>query len=110
MRILVVEDDEHLQRVLSRVLRHHIIVLVSSAEDAITVLKEGPAIDAVLSDYELAGEYTGGYLLGWIRTNRPELVEKFVFSSGNEVTKKIHHRNVPKPALAEDIKREFEGD
>lgn len=56
-RILVVEDDPDGQEVVSRILNHHRIphVSVRSAEEALTVLRDGNALTGAIIDLALPG-------------------------------------------------------
>lgn len=63
-RVLIVEDDESLRRIVSRHLRAqgYEVDEVSSAEDAAAALENGPRPDVVLLDLNLPGD-TGWDLL-----------------------------------------------
>jgi signal transduction histidine kinase/CheY-like chemotaxis protein len=85
-------------------------VCVSSGADAIAVL-ERREVDLVVADMRMPGEVDGAGLLAWIRANRPELVRRFIFISGD--TAGIRHADcgdVPylrKPFMFDDLAREI---
>lgn len=86
MRVLVVEDDPLLRKVILRVFRKNHdaeFFAAESARDAITLLQQH-TFDAVVSDFDLTGPSHGGNLLEWIRANMPRLESRFMFLSGND--------------------------
>jgi CheY-like chemotaxis protein len=56
MRVLVIDDERSLLRVVERVLRaDHEIALAESAEEALSVLASGTRFDAIVCDLRLRG-------------------------------------------------------
>lgn len=104
--ILLIEDNPGLQRMNLRMLRRlfpaHRIAAASTAEQAITALRQG-GVALVVSDFDLEGYATGGDVLAWVRAHQPELVERFVFWSGNETTSKLHHHCLDKGTRVDDV-------
>ena len=69
LRILVVEDDQHLSRVMSRLLRAHFeVVVVQTFASALAALDD--SFDVVLSDWHL-GDADGLVLLEQVRDRHP---------------------------------------
>lgn len=79
MKILIAEDDVHLQRAYRRVFHEHTLILENNPRDAIRQLVLDPDIELVISDYELI-EGTGLDIYAWVATHRPAL--PFVVVSG----------------------------
>lgn len=108
MKILLVEDDQALQRATVRMLRivraDAQVLLAQTYDEAVAHLAVNPELGLILCDYNLIGPKTGGDVLEWIKTNRPELVEKFVFVSGNDEVRKLHDRYIVKPCFPGDIR------
>lgn len=82
-RILVVEDEAPLRnlqrRMLSRI--NASILLASEGREAIRLL-EKEDVDLVVSDIKMPG--TGGLdLFRWVQENRPGLVDRFLFVTGD---------------------------
>lgn len=104
MRILHIEDDAALQKVIGRSLQRRLdcdVVTVASPGDAIVALEGGVvAFDIVVSDYNIEGG-TGGQVLDWVRANKPD--QKFMFLSDDDriVTAGVPY--VRKPATGAEI-------
>ncbi len=100
MRILVVEDNANISRMLNNMLRRIFpgatTTTVASADEAIAHLRdsacEGPTFDLVTCDYDLVGVRTGGDVLDWVQAHLSHLERRFVFVSGNDA---IRQRGVP---------------
>lgn len=106
-RILLLEDEPMIAkgttRMLGRVFPGVPVTVVDNVDEAIAHLKHHD-VTLVVSDYDVLGDKTGGDLFRWVQANKPELVEHYVFFSGNEAAVEAlgHHRFLPKPAgLAE---------
>lgn len=105
--ILVIENDKLLQKALRRMLRGHAVVMVATGLDAIALL-EDVEFDMVISDYDLDGPLTGEDVLKWVRLNKPDLVSKYTFCSGNEdkmerLQREASVQYLLKPATAEQV-------
>jgi DNA-binding NarL/FixJ family response regulator len=100
--ILIAEDDPMLQRAYQRMLgQHNLVQIVSSADEAITLLKT-VKFDAIISDYDL-GATTGAQILGWITLHQPENVGKFIFVTGTPIATTVPV--IVKPALMADVRK-----
>src|SRR5688572_13676431 len=85
-RLLVVDDDALVCRVLARTLAPRFRVsLASSAEEALAVIDAGAVFDAVLCDSHLPG-LTGEELHGALALRSKELAERFVMITGDEAS------------------------
>lgn len=85
MRILHLEDDSALQKVVARGLKRHLdaaVTTVARPGDAITALQLD-TFDIIVSDYNVI-DGTGQDLLDWVRANRPS--QPFVFLSDDELS------------------------
>jgi CheY-like chemotaxis protein len=82
--ILYIEDDPVVQRSASRFLRGHKVEIVGQGTQALILLSEGMPFDVIVSDYDLEGSITGEDVYLWVKSNRPELVNKYIFCSGND--------------------------
>lgn len=85
MKLLVVDDDEHIISMVSRMLRRDAeITAVRSGEEALAQIA-GSDFDAVLCDMALAG-MSGRAVWDGIQRDAPELAERMVFMSGGAIT------------------------
>jgi signal transduction histidine kinase/CheY-like chemotaxis protein len=86
LHALVVDDEQLLQRLQVSFLSKMDIraTAVSTGEEAIRFLQDHRA-DVVISDVRMPGSVDGVGLYEWVRANRPELAERFVFVSGDLV-------------------------
>jgi PAS domain S-box-containing protein len=81
-RVLFVDDEAALLRVMSRVAsRRYQVLTASSGLEAQALLREGAEVDLVVSDLMMA-EGSGMELHAWIRQHRPALAETMLFLSG----------------------------
>jgi signal transduction histidine kinase len=83
-RVLVVEDEEALRNVQSRMLAKLDldVLLASSGAEARELLGSGD-VELVISDIKMPGEMDGVALFQWLNLNRPELAERFLFVTGD---------------------------
>lgn len=96
LNILVFEDDPGIIRALRRTLEKiSTVTMVDRYEDGIALLEVG-TYDLIICDLNLATQRTGADVLAWLRANRPELVEHFVFHSSDDSVGQIHSRSVEK--------------
>jgi two-component system, cell cycle sensor histidine kinase and response regulator CckA len=80
--ILIVDDDANVGRALQRPLaRHHEVVVVRSAKDAIALLDGGAVFDVIFCDLMMP-EMTGMEFYGWVAMNHPHLAERMLFITG----------------------------
>jgi CheY-like chemotaxis protein len=110
-RILAVDDEEMVLRVLNRVLREHEMVCVTSAEQALDLLEAGQTFDAIMSDVMMPG-MTGMDFYQALRVRFPDLLRRLVFMSGGALTAKAAdflrgtaNPQVDKPFASEDLLR-----
>lgn len=109
MRILVVEDDSQLRTLYKRFLKRHDAVVVDTAEEAIGYLAN-EKFDFIVSDYDLRpGMMNGGDFFDWVKMFKPELIEKFIFCSGNDKCQKLHNRVLEKPFDMKLLEQMFQG-
>lgn len=88
--VLVVDDEELLARAIARVLRpFHRVQTVSSATEAVTLLKSGRAFDVILCDLMMPG-MSGMAFHQWLQTERPIDAGRVLFLSGGAFTPETH--------------------
>jgi CheY-like chemotaxis protein len=81
-RVLVIEDDELLGKMLRRVLApEHDVLVLASAREALDRICDGERFDLVLCDLMLPG-VTGIDFYECLGASAPELVERVVFLTG----------------------------
>ena len=85
IRLLIVDDEPLLRRVLCRVLRHWQVTEAESAWEAIGLLEEGGSFDLILCDLGMS-DGTGMDLDAYIRSTRPDLASRMVFMTGGAFT------------------------
>jgi len=80
---------------------------VDNADDAILLLA-AQEYTLVVSDYDLANGTNGGQVLEWIKVNDTDLLDHFVFLSGNnDVPKTLHWNVVDKTASMDELRTAF---
>ncbi|MBI2297353.1 MAG: response regulator [Armatimonadetes bacterium] len=85
-RVLVVDDDDAVRRMVSRILRvEHEVEEVASASEAQQRLAEGAEFDAVLCDVMMP-QMSGIELHRWLREHHPGLAPRVVFVTGGAFT------------------------
>lgn len=107
MRILHIEDDLSLQKLVSRGLARKFtaeVVTVDSPDTAIEALQTGN-FDIVVSDYNIK-DGTGGQVLEWVRANIP--TQRFMFLSDDDNIVSSGVPYVRKPAPMSDVCRAIE--
>jgi DNA-binding NtrC family response regulator len=98
--ILHVEDDQSIANALKRVLRDCTIVHVINVHDAKSALRN-IRFDAVITDFNLGAEETGGDLIKWIAAEFPNMLAKTILFTGNYETAENYPRVILKPAMGE---------
>jgi signal transduction histidine kinase/CheY-like chemotaxis protein len=86
LRALVVDDEESLVRLQVSFLAKLGINAtgVDSGEEGIVYLQERE-VDLIISDVRMPGAVDGVQFYQWVHTNRPQMVRRFVFASGDLV-------------------------
>lgn len=84
--LLVIEDESAVQAFLRAALARHgfSFVLVASGAEGLEKLKAG-SYCGVLSDMRTPGGINGADVHAWLRANRPELVSRMLFITGDIV-------------------------
>jgi PAS domain S-box-containing protein len=80
-RVLLVDDEESVLELEREILRSRQLTALTarSGREAIDLL-EREAVDLIVTDMKMPGEVTGRVLYEWIRTNRPALAHRVVFT------------------------------
>ncbi|MFH1539473.1 MAG: PAS domain S-box protein [bacterium] len=91
-KILVIDDEHPILNVMERVLRRggYVVECVDNGEEAIALLKE-KSYGLIISDMRMP-EVSGEEIYVFLKENRPDLIEKIIFTTGdtvNEVTRKF---------------------
>ncbi|MEZ4365148.1 MAG: response regulator [Kofleriaceae bacterium] len=83
-RILVVDDEAALRRIISQLLADDYEVEVAEGGAALARLAQAtPAVDVILCDLAMP-EISGDDVVTWIEAHRPELSPRIVLMSGGE--------------------------
>lgn len=115
MKVLLVEDDTNMRRLLIRLLRRmfddvHVCV-AESVDEAIDYLREAVLdrpFSLIISDWDLLGSRKGGEVLEWIREHASQLEPRFMFLSGNEAIQNQSVRFIEKPCDTAALKAAIE--
>jgi CheY-like chemotaxis protein len=85
--LLVIEDETPVQSFLRAALARHgfQFVVVSSGAEGLEKLKSGE-YSGVLSDMRTPGGVNGADVHAWLRVNRPELLPRMLFITGDIVS------------------------
>jgi two-component system, cell cycle sensor histidine kinase and response regulator CckA len=96
--ILVVEDAEGIRRLAKRILepRGYKVLLAGNAEEALSLFRQNPSIDLVLTDIVMPGA-SGPELTESLRAERPDL--RVVYMSGY-TTETVVEQGVLQPGIA----------
>jgi PAS domain S-box-containing protein len=84
-RVLIVDDEDIVLRVIARVLRDHRIVCAHSAQEALALLEQGQRFDIILTDL-LMPTMTGMDFYEVLLGRDPDLAKRVVFLTGGAVT------------------------
>lgn len=84
-RVLVVDDDPVLGVTLRRVLRDHVVTVVTAAADALLLLDAGEKFDVILSDMMMP-EMSGMEFHAELMRRYPDAAARVVFISGGTFT------------------------
>jgi two-component system NtrC family sensor kinase len=107
LRILVIDDEPTLGRVLKRLLREHRVTLEEDAPTALIRLLGGEEYDAILCDVMMPA-LDGTELHRRLAEARPEQAEKLLFLTGGAIDPAIraYLEAHPRPALLKPFRRE----
>ena len=81
MRILIIDDEAPVVRAFARMLRTHVVTACTDARDALAMIREGLACDAILCDLRMPN-MTGRDFDEALRALSPELATRILFTSG----------------------------
>lgn len=96
-RILLVDDEDILCRVIGGLLRNHELVRVSSGRTAIALLSNDSDFDLILCDIRMP-DGTGLEVYDYLSREHPPLTRRFVFMSGGG-----RQRELSGKALGDDV-------
>ena len=99
-RILIVDDEESILRVLARILDEHDVVCTQRGEEVLARLEAGEQFDAILSDVLMPG-VTGMELFEALLSRFPDAARRVVFLSGGTTTPQTVDflNSVPNPRM-----------
>ncbi len=84
-RILLVDDDRVVATAIARELADHEVTVAHGGAEALDVLTRTTAFDLVLCDLVMP-EISGIEVHGFVKTQHPELLERFVVMTGGAST------------------------
>ena len=85
-RVLSIDDEPVIGRALERMLgHHHVVVAVSSADEALALIRAGTQFDVILCDLMMP-VMTGMDFFAVLETERPDLAERTLFLTGGAFT------------------------
>ena len=87
-RVLIMEDEELIGRILVRALGDHEVTLYGSAHEALPALLSGPLPDVIISDLMMPG-LPGWELFSRLQAQRPEAAERLLFITGGTTMPQI---------------------
>ncbi|RKH65668.1 PAS domain S-box protein [Corallococcus aberystwythensis] len=99
-RVLVVDDEPAVGRVLQRLLRGHDVEVATSGRQALERMSRAPGFDAVLCDVMMP-DLAGRDVYEAVRREYPGLERRFVFVSGGAFTSGAREflEHIPNPLL-----------
>jgi signal transduction histidine kinase len=109
--LLIIEAEGAMGRTLPRVLSHHRVRTVSSAREALALIRDGHTVDLILCDLMMP-DMTGMDLHDVLAASHPQLVPRIVFMSGGAFTPRARdflnttsNRHIDKPIDAASLRR-----
>lgn len=95
-RILVVDDEELILRLIARLLRDHDVVCTPSARDALGIIEREEKFDLILCDVMMP-MMTGIEFYETLMSSNPDMAHRVAFLSGGAVTATVEDflRSVP---------------
>ena len=88
-RILVVDDEELIRKLIPRILSEHEVRCTSSAQEALDLLDSGEHFELIISDLVTPG-MTGMKFYEALLGRDPELARRVIFLSGGAVTPQVN--------------------
>jgi CheY-like chemotaxis protein len=103
-RILAIDDEEMMLRLIQRVLRDHEVTCLRSAREALSRLAAGEKYDLILSDMMMPA-MTGKEFFEVLTEQDPAMARKIVFLSGGAITNAVDEflGSVPNACLAKPV-------
>jgi CheY-like chemotaxis protein len=110
--VLLIEDEPSKQVSTTRMIKRlypNAQVIVSDNGPAAIANLEAHDVKLVISDVDILGTMSGVDVFKWVRANQPNLVDGYVFFSGNDAGDlyedgvPIHYRILQKPAGTKDL-------
>ena len=84
-RILLVDDEPSMVRVLAELLSPHVVTAAHSGREAIALLVGDPSFDVVVCDLQM-NDGTGVDVYEYLRAHSPELARRVIFTTGGAFT------------------------
>ena len=84
-RVLVIDDEPSVGRVIGRMLSEHDVVVVTSGKQGQEQIESGKQFDVILCDLMMPS-VTGMDLYAWVSKTHPELARRMVFMTGGVFT------------------------
>lgn len=109
-RILAIDDDDSVRRIVLRVLRQYDLVCASNGKEGLVHIEEGPPFDLILCDVEMP-EMSGIELFRHLKANRPLDAERLVFLTASvdeddprQGIELVLNRRISKPFLPGELR------
>jgi PAS domain S-box-containing protein len=99
-RVLVVDDEPHVARVIAQLLAPHEVTLAHSGRDAVTCLGDDAAFDAIVCDLQM-NDGTGVDVYEHLVEHAPSLADRIIFTTGGAFTQRAKDflDRCPQPVL-----------
>jgi len=109
-RVLLIDDEAAIARILKRLLRDYEVVHVSSAVEALTLLSR-EEFPVIFCDLALPGGLDGIELHGIVERELAPLQDRFIFLTGGSASnrardffERVHNLCIDKPFTADEIR------
>ena len=107
LKILIVEDNPMMRRVLGRILAGNQITEASDGSQALEVLETDDGYDLILSDFEMGTGMNGGDFYCELVRKHATLADRLVFVTGTEDP---DHRKFISETLRPRVSKPFRSD
>ncbi|MGH7434630.1 MAG: response regulator, partial [Polyangiaceae bacterium] len=99
-RVLVVDDEPSIVRVLADLLSPHEVTLAYSGQEAITLLAHDAKFDVILCDLHM-NDGTGADVYRYLGREAPDLASRVIFTTGGAFTDRAREflSGCPQPVL-----------